>query len=173
LECTCLKRVEYLASARRSKARRAEDDYQKRLEIFREGIVEGVRQLIARHLYRCGVYRASLDNGLMRNPSGPEVMNSLHRTPNLDSKIQEFLAGNERLVAQQEGSVDAEALLRGVLRQRAKAIGLLEGNVQRELNQVKALIERMERLDRYLASWRENLRMERAIEIKKILDMHS
>ncbi|HZW56643.1 MAG TPA: hypothetical protein VFF30_10170 [Nitrososphaerales archaeon] len=74
---------------------------------------------------------------------------------------------------EQSQGVDIDKLLRGVLKNKESSKGLLEGNVLRELAQVKLLIERMERLDKYLASWRESIRMEGTVEMKVIVDIHS
>jgi hypothetical protein len=149
-------------------------EYQARLDTFREGIVEGAHELVARHLYRGGVYQASLDNGLARNPDSSMVLSSLaNRLSSADPDAYEFYSENKNLVEQQGQSLDAETLLRGVLRHKGKATGLLEGNVLRELSQAQILIQRMKRLDEYLATWKESLRMEGSVELQKIVDMHS
>lgn len=162
-----------LFSVSKSKARRAELENQNRLDSFKQGIVEGAHEQIGRHLYRAGVYQASLDNDLTRNPDASDVFSSLsRRLSDDDPDMYRFYQENKRIVEQQMNSVDHEGLLRGVLRQKEKASGLLEGNVLRELNQAKILMERMKRLDEYLASWRESLRMEATVEISKVVDMH-
>jgi len=174
MECNCAEKIGYLVSSNKRKARRTEVEYQARLDTFRKGIVEGAHELVARHLYRCGVYQASIDNGLVRNPDSSMILSSLaNRLSSTEPEAHEFLSRNRNLVEQQGHSVDPEGLLRGVLRHKGKATGLLEGNVLREVGQAEILIQRMKRLDEYLASWKESLRMEGSIELQKIVDMHS
>jgi hypothetical protein len=144
------------------------------MDAFRQGIVEGANELVARHLYRAGVYQASLDSGLARKPDSSMVLSSLaNRLSSTDPEAYGFYSENRNLVEQQGHSLDAEGLLRGVLRHKGKSTGLLEGNVLRELNQAQVLIQRVKRLDEYLASWKESIRMEGSVELQKIVDMHS
>ena len=174
MNCDCAERVDHLLATGKRKARRSETEYQARLDTFRQGIVEGAREQVARHLFRAGVYQASLDDNLRRNPGPTLVHNSLSgRLSKAEPEMHRFYAENKSLIENQEHSVDPEALLRGVLRQKTKATGLLEGNVQRELSQARLLMQRMKRLDEYLATWKESLRMEASVEVRKIVDMHS
>jgi hypothetical protein len=150
--CSCRRAVAYSVEDARREARRVQEEYARRLDSFRDGIAQGAREMAARHLYLAGVYAASLDNGLTRNPDGFMVRASLMR----------------RLEA--EGGV--ERSLRGVLRDRRGAPGLLEARVRSELGQAEASLARLERLEGFLASWRESVRLESQMGVDVIVDMH-
>lgn len=143
------------------------------LEVFRENIRSGVDHIVAKHLYRAGVYFASLDKGLARNPSVSDIINSVRsRLGQRDVRLFGFLERNMELVLKQGDFIEAERLLRGILRQGGKAAGLLEGNGERELQEARRALERLDRLERYLSTWREGLLSESAPYYLKVVDMH-
>jgi hypothetical protein len=174
MNCECVKRVQYLVSRRRKDARLVESNFKESLQAFKNGIVEGEKELIARQLFRAGVYQACLDSKLSRHLELSEILSSLQRRiSQSEPSIYELYLENKQRVEEQSNGVDIDKLLRGVLKSKESAKGLLEGNILREIGQVKVLAERMERLDKYLASWKESLRMEGVIDMKVIMDMHS
>lgn len=84
-----------------------------------------------------------------------------------------FYEGNSALVEAQAEFVDVERALRGLLRDRQRAPGLLEARIRSELEQAEASLSRLERLEGFLASWRESVRLEAQVGIDVIVDMHA
>lgn len=83
-----------------------------------------------------------------------------------------FYGENSVLVEAQGEFVDVERSLRGVLRDRRRALGLLEARVLFELGQAEASLVRLERLEEFLASWRESVRLESQVGVDVVVDMH-
>jgi len=157
----------------RRRARRVQEEYARRLDAFREGIAQGAREVAARHLYLAGVYAASLDNGLTRNPDGFMVIASLiSRIESGGGRLFRFYNENSGLVEAQGEFVDVERALRGVLRNRRGAPGLLEARVRSELGQAEEVLKRLEKLGESLASWRESVRLESEVTVYVVIDMH-
>ena len=171
--CGCRRAVEYSIEAARMEARRTQAEYGRRLDSFRDGIAQGAREVAARHLYLAGVYAASLDNGLARNPNGFMVRESLARRLTTEGgRLLRFYGENSVLVEAQGEFVDVERALRGVLRDRRGAPGLLEARVRSELGQAEDALVRLERLEGFLASWRESVRLESQVAVDVVVDMH-
>jgi len=171
--CGCRRAVEYSVEAARRDAHRAQAEYGRRLESFRSGIAQGAREVAARHLYLAGVYAASLDNGLARDPDGFMVRTSLMRRLEAEGgRLLRFYGENSVLVDAQGEFVDVEKALRGVLRDRRGAPGLLEARVRAELGQAEDALVRLERLEGFLASWRESVRLESQVGVEVVVDMH-
>jgi len=143
------------------------------LETFRQNIRNGEEQSIAKHLFKAGVYFASLDNGLSRNPSVSEVIKSLERRlVDMSDDLRKFLERRREVVEQQASLIDVEEVLRGILKRGRSAEGLLKGNGERELLGAKKGLVRLERLEAFLASWRAGLLGEPKQYFVKIVDMH-
>jgi hypothetical protein len=141
------------------------------LEKFKENIKNGFHQLAANHLFKAGAYFASADNGLDRNPPARDILASLRkRLRGRGGRLLVFFERNTELVEKQAYLVDVEGLLRGILRQGEKAVGLLEGNGERELQEAERVLERLEKMESYLASWREA--GVGSADYVKIVDMH-
>lgn len=173
MSCYCRRSLEDAMMSIKSRASVERMNYVNRLEAFKEGIRSGAYELIARHLFRAGVYYASLDNGLKNNPSVDEVLNSLRRRLVVRARLLfDFLERNRQLVIGQSEFVDSSVLLRRLLAQGSKAVGLLEGNGDREVNEARRILDRLGRLERYLVSWREGGLDEFRFEVVKIVDMH-
>jgi len=172
--CSCRQVVSYTVEELRRRARRVQEEYARRLDAFREGIEQGAREVAARHLYLAGVYAASLDNGLTRNPDGFMVRASLMgRLEAEGDRLMRFYNENSILVEAQGEFVDVERTLRGVLRDRKGAPGLLEARVRSELGQAETALTRLERLEGFLASWRESVRLESQVGLDVVTDMHN
>jgi hypothetical protein len=172
--CSCRKSIELALASAKSRGRLAEIEQAEKLESFREGMREGAYELVARHLFRSGIYFASLDNGLERRPSANLVREALNkRLADTSAALREFFQANLPSIMRQSESIDPEELLRGILRHRAKAVGLLEGNGLREIEQAEKVLERLNKLNNYLASWKEGVREEAKVEVVEIADMHS
>jgi len=173
LSCYCKRSLDESLKVIKSRAAGERMRYASQLEAFKENIRSGAYELVARHLFKAGVYYASLDNDLKNNPSIDEVLHSLSRR--LDTRaglLFNFLGKNRKLVIEQSKFVDNNMLLRKLLTQGSKAIGLLEGNGDREVNEAERIMDRLNRLERYLASWREGSLDEFRYEVVKIVDMH-
>ena len=171
MSCECHRSIEESLTAVKSRMMKEKSKLLNQLEEFKEGIKDGFRQLVAKHLFKAGVYFASLDNDLSRSPRLQDIMNSLiRRVSNRDERLLSFVKKNALLIEQQVDIVDVKDLLEGILRLKEKAKGLLEGNGERELQEAERAYDRLEKLERYFSAWREGL-LER-IDFLKIVDMH-
>lgn len=171
--CECRKLVEYSAQQAQELAKATKFELDRRLASFREGIQEGAIEVSARHIYRAGVYLASLTEELHGNPNPRMVLSSLEqRLPSMDAIIFNFFSKYKARIKEQSASVDSRELLRRILRRREKARGLLEANVKRELELAKESLERAKRLDKRVASWGEGKRSEGFVTVIPIVDMH-
>jgi hypothetical protein len=102
------------------------------------------------------------------------VMGSLRRRLEAEGgRLLRFYGENSVLVEAQGEFVDVERALRGVLRDRRGAPGLLEARVRSELGQAEDALVRLERLEGFLASWRESVRLESQVGVDVVVDMHS
>jgi hypothetical protein len=174
MTCSCKKSVEQALASARSRGKFLDAEQERKLESFRRNMIEGAHELIARHIYKAGVYFASLDHSLERRPSTNQVRMALEkRLTDMNTSLRKFVRENMQLVERQRESVDSDKLLRGILRQGSKAVGLLEGNGRRETEQAEKIIARLEKLEHYLASWREGIMGEPKIEAVEISDIHS
>lgn len=143
------------------------------LEVFKENVRSGVDFLVAKHLYRAGVYFASLDNGLTKNLLFSDVIESLRRRlRDRNARLFVFMERNRELVSKQGELIDVESLLRRILRQGSRAVGLLEGVGERELQEAERLLERFDRMERYFAKWSEVIVPSSTTYYRKIVDMH-
>jgi hypothetical protein len=171
LSCSCHRNVEDSLVAVRSRILAEKNRMNSQLEKFKENIKNGFHQLAANHLFKAGAYFASADNGLDRNPPTRDILASLRRRlRGKGGRLLVFFERNTELVEKQAYLVDVEGLLRGILRQGEKAVGLLEGNGERELQEAERVLERLEKMESYLASWREA--GVGSADYVKIVDMH-
>jgi hypothetical protein len=171
LSCSCHRNVEDSLVAVRSRILGEKSRMISQLERFKENVRNGFHQLAANHLFKAGAYFASADNGLDRNPPASDILASLRRRlRGRGGRLLLFFEGNAGLVEKQAYLVDVEGLLRGILRHGEKAVGLLEGNGERELQEAERVLERLEKLESYLASWREV--GVGSADYVKIVDMH-
>lgn len=173
MKCNCLKLIEYGLKASRGRARQAQIENARKLEAFRNGIREGAMEVAARHVYRAGVYLASLEGGLKRNPGEREILAALERNLRKHPALTEFFGRNVERIRAQAIFVDARRMLRRILKQKGRAVGLLKGNAERELTLAREALERVRRLEERLATWREASHLEALVEAVKIYDVHS
>jgi len=171
-DCRCRKSLEYDVADARKEADRVRAERLKRLEAFREGIAQGAREVAARHLYLAGVYSACLDNGFVREPDGFMIMGALRsRKTSMTLNVSDFFSESYTVIQGQAEFVDIRNVLKGVLRIRSKAQGLLMANTQRELGEAGAALERLRRLEEMLLAWR-SLNPESKVGLESIVDMH-
>ena len=157
----------------KEKARQIQMENAHKLEAFRNGIREGAMEVAARHIYRAGVYLASLEGGLKINPEEKEILAALERSIGKYPLLAEFFGRNVERVRAQSIFVDVKKMLRRILRQKGKAVGLLKGNAERELALAQEVLERVRKLEERLATWREVSHLEALVEAVKIYDVHS
>jgi len=174
MTCACRSRAEEIAERSRREAEKEEAEARSRLESFREGIAEGAREVASRHLFRAGVYLASLDGGIARQVSPLEVQRSLrNRLDSMDPEVSQFCRSNGSAIEEQARYVEPEGMLRRIVRQREKAESLLKASAERELQQAKAALERLRILDDRLKTWREGVRFQGRVATVQIADPHS
>jgi len=171
LTCSCHRSVEDSLVAVRSRILGERSKVVGQLERFKENMRDGFRQLAANHLFKAGAYFASVDNGLNRSPSSRDILASLRRRlRSRGERLMAFVERNAGVIEKQADFVDVEGLLRSIIRQGEKAVGLLEGNGERELLEAERVLERLEKLEVYLASWKEGA--VGSADYVKIVDMH-
>jgi len=173
MKCGCLRLIEYSLKASRERARQAQMENAHKLEAFRNGIREGAMEVAARHVYRAGVYLASLEMGLKSNLEEREILAALERNIGKYPLLAEFFRRNVERVKAQAIFVDVRKMLRRILKQKRKAMGLLKGNAEREFALAQEALERVRKLEERLATWREASHLEALVEAVKIYDVHS
>lgn len=171
-DCPCKQAVMYSVEKARQEARRAQAEHFRRLNSFRDGIEQGAREVAARHLYLAGINAASLDHGMTMRPDGFMVVDSLRSRLVSEPRLLSFYNGNSMLVETQSEFVDVERVLRSILRDRQRARGLLEARIRSEFSQAEDSLSRLERLEGFLTTWRENVRLESQVGVDPIVDMH-
>jgi len=169
-----MERISYKLQALRTESKSLEGEYAKRIDAFQEGIKSGARELAIRHLYRAGVYWASYDNNLERNPSMIAILESLsthiaHEYPQFNN-----LAFSTRTVVQDLGAIDDPVMmLRTLLRKKSpNTPGLLLANVKNEIRACDNALSRAEEVGKKLAVWKEGIRAGNNPEAICIVDMH-
>jgi len=171
LSCECRRSIEESLVAVKSRMIGEKNKMLKHLEVFKEGLRNGFYQLIAKHLFKAGTYFASLDNDFTRHPHPQQIINSLKRRLNNGSKrLLGFVEMNAPLIERQADFVDIEELLQGILKQKEKAKGLLEGNGERELQEAERILDRLEKLEHYFSAWKVGI--SEKTDFLKIVDMH-
>ncbi len=172
MSCQCRDRAQTVAAAARKRARAAEGQLVSRLEAFQIAIQDGARQLAARHLYRAGVYLCSLRGNLERDVSPWRVMDVLDNDPLIGEELKPLIVRNRSLIERQAEELVPREMLRGILRAKGRAAGLLRGNAERELEQARKALDRYVRLEDHLAAWREGLRAESQVAVIPLMDSH-
>ena len=112
-----------------------ENMYARNLNSFRDAILEGATERIARTLFKAGVYRACLHLGLRKDFGPREVIRTLEQNLTSDPVYQElyaFLASNTQKVEAQANAVIINDLLKHITSRKEKAEGLLVANYGRE-----------------------------------------
>ena len=171
MSCECSRSVEESLVAVRSRVTREKSKLLGQLERFREDVRGGFYRLVANHLFKAGVYYAALDTGLSKNLDAGDVLGSLRRRLTGKSRVlRAFVDRNDALMEEQAGFVVVEDLLRGIVKHGEEAVGLLQGNGDREVALAEKFLEKVERLESYLSSWREGIAGD--VEYLKIVDMH-
>lgn len=172
-DCSCRVEANYQLAAFRQEARMVQANRVQGLALFKDGISDGAFEVAARHLFFAGIYAASLDNGLTRNPDDWMIMASLNsRLASQSDSLVSFFMDRQDLVRQQGVLLDVERVLRGTLRRRTGIEGRLTARIGAEFRQASEALERLERLSEKLVSWRENMRLESRVSLESMFDMH-
>uniref|UniRef100_A0A6M3M2E8 Uncharacterized protein n=1 Tax=viral metagenome TaxID=1070528 RepID=A0A6M3M2E8_9ZZZZ len=171
-KCSCRVSAEAQLEYALEEARRAQRDRLKRLSLFREGIRDGAHEVAARRLFMAGVYGASLDNGLAKDPDDGMIHEALARRVEDREKLYRFYGENRMLVQEQGRFLNVERVLRGVLRRRRGVEGRLTARAMAELDNAVRALDRLDRLGKMLETWREGLRLESRVALEVIVDMH-
>ena len=108
-DCSCRVEANYQLAAFREEARRVQANRVQGLALFKEGISDGAFEVAARHLFFAGMYAASLDNDLTRNPDDWMIMASLNaRLASQSDSLVSFFMDRQDLVRQQGVLLDVE-----------------------------------------------------------------
>jgi hypothetical protein len=158
----------------RNQARTVEGELSQRIDAFQEGIKSGSQELAIRHLFRAGVYWASYDTQLSRDPSIPQILESLsvhisREYPQLNNYVQ-----STRTVIHEQGVIDEPSvMLRSILRNRGpNTPQLLLANVKKEILACQKALSRAEDVKKKLAVWKEGIGVRNNPEAVCIVDMH-
>jgi hypothetical protein len=152
-----------------------ENAYAKSLDSFRDAIIEGATERIARTLFKAGAYRACLHLGIRKDFGPREVIRTLEENLISDPAYQElhvFLTSNTQKVEAQAAAVSISDLLKHIAYRKEKAEGLLVANYGREMNQALSAFKRAERLKKQLEAWKANAKLQDKIQYSKIVDIH-
>lgn len=173
-DCDCYESVQASVAEERREAKATEHGYSERLFAFRGGIIDGAKELAARHLFKAGVYLACLDNSFSRDPALDEVVRCLAERleEGVEPELREFFARNADLIRSQLAGVEPSELLKGILRRKEGTKGLLEANASNEFEQAKTALEKAGELSNQLESWKEGIRLESRVSVVEIIDMH-
>jgi|GEM_PF-1365258 DNA-binding GntR family transcriptional regulator len=174
MTCPCRTRVGYQLDRLQKEARARSGVLGERVEAFQEGIRSGAEAIALRRLFRAGVYWASLDHDLARNPSHNQILSSLSTHIAVDRPDLNHLVARVRELAQSGGVVDdPREMLKKILRTKGpKASSLLQANATNELDRCDAALRQAERLRERLAVWREGIAGCQNPEVVCIVDLH-
>ena len=174
MTCPCRTRVGYQLARLQKEAQTRSGVLGERVEAFQEGIRSGAEEIALRRLFRAGVYWASLDNNLARNPSHHLVLISLSTHIATDRPDLNHLVTRVRELSQAGGIIDdPREMLKKTLRTRGpKTSGLLLANAKNEVERCIAALRQAERLQERLAVWREGITGCQNPEVVCIVDIH-
>lgn len=172
MSCDCKSKVEETIKRRLDEAKQISLEQKKKLDQFQEGIKEGANSLISRMIYELGVYATSLENNCSRSVTRESVQSTLDRKMTEDSRFSIFYSEHRPEIFKQGEIVDSNQILRPLTKKREKAPGLLQANIVRENENIKKSLERLEKLQKSLNTWKEGTRREQKVESILITDLH-
>lgn len=162
-------------NAARAEALATENTYAKSLDAFRDAILEGATERIARTLFKAGAYKACLHLGIRKDFGSREVIRALEENLVSDPAYQElhaFFSSNTQKIEAQGAALSISDFLRHIASRKEKAEGLLVANYGREMNQALSAFKRSERLKNQLEAWKANAKLQDKIQYSKITDFH-
>ncbi len=174
MKCECAELIEHSVRSLDREAGEAEIHDRDKLDIFREGMIQGSREIASRHLFRAGVYLASLERGMIRNPSPDLITRALsRRAADEGIVIMHFLSENMQSITEHAQEEVVQDLLSGILRRKKEAHGLLEAGVSNEIAAARNTIDLSLKMKGYLDAWTESVAMRGKVDVVMIADMHN
>ena len=166
--------MSYKLQSMRSQANSVQGELSQRIDSFQEGIKSGSQELAIRHLFRAGVYWASYDHDLSRDPAIEIILESLSVHISRDYPSLNSLVLSTRTVIREQGVIDDPAsMLRSILRKRGpNTPALLLANVKNEILACQKALSRAEGVKKKLAVWKEGIVIRNNPELICIVDMH-
>jgi len=173
LVCDCVERFRSMIEERRIRAaRRLEIDLPRRLDAFAEAMRLGTLQLVARHLLKAGVFRASLDFHDPHNVSVEGMVEGVRRAVATRPKLQEFLRGHWNVIVEQAVYVNPEDVLPKRIRNRERWRETFGGYLNRSLDAAERMFEQLEALEKRLPVWKSLVRGADVPRVEPIMDYH-
>jgi hypothetical protein len=125
-------------------------------------------------LFRAGVYLAALETN-SPEPSGSQVLDALDNDlVGKDNVLLQFLSRHRDEIMREDSNADKRKMLRGILRLKAKAAGLLRGRAETEYDNTRKALERARRTEERLSAWKEGtIKVSVTPELVQIADVHA
>ena len=172
MSCECADRMKRELTSLRTSARAQMYSLHRSLDAFQESIRQGANTLAAVHLYRAGVYLSAKESFSLE-PSLIEILDSLERNlSENNSDLFSFFIRFKESISREDMSADKKRMLRGILRQKSKAVGLLSGRSVLELENARRALKRAEKTAERLLTWKEGIRTGTSPELICITDIH-
>jgi hypothetical protein len=172
LDCECNQKVQETINRKMSEARKIEYEQKKRLEQFQKGIHEGAVITISKMIYKMSIYSTSKIHECKRDISDEQIQNVLDQHISKISELSLFYADNRIEIHRHKESFDVQHELRSLTKKKEGAAGRLEKRKNDELEIIKKSLEKLEKLEKSLAIWKEGTRKEGRVESIMITDMH-
>lgn len=173
MDCECVKRFRDMVEDRKRRATEMLEKYlPQRLEAFAEGMRLGVLQLVARHVLRAGVFRASLDLGGSREVDVDTILEALERVVRGRPRLREFLQKHWEIIDEQKVYIDPRDILS---KKKPKGQHLAEaygGYIDRSLDFAEKFLDQLESLEKRLSVWKSLVRGADVPRIEVIMDYH-
>jgi hypothetical protein len=173
LVCDCVERFRSMVEERRIRAARMlEIDLPRRLDAFADAMRLGALQLVARHLLRAGVFRASLDFDDPYNVSVERMVEGVKRAVTARPKLQEFLRRHWDVIVEQAVYVNPGDVLPKRIRDRERWRETFGGYLDRSLDAAEKMLEQLEALEKRLPVWKSLVRGADVPRVEPIMDYH-
>jgi len=172
LDCECNKKVQETINRKISEAKMVQYEQQKHLELFQKGIHEGAIITISKMIYKMSIYSTSKSYECQRDISDEQIQNVLDQNISKIPELSTFYANNRMEILRHKESFDVRQELRALTKKKEGAAGRLEKRKNDELEVIKKSLEKLEKLKKSLAIWKEGTRKEGQVESIMITDMH-
>ena len=144
----------------------------RQLDAFKEGIQQGADSLAVVHLYRAGVYLSGKDRLSYEFTVGDVIASLEDELSHNNPVLRQFLTRHHQEIMDEDFSADKRKMLFGILRQKKKAIGLLTGRANSEIENAQRALDRANEISQKLFSWKEGLQSTVVPELIFIADIH-
>jgi hypothetical protein len=152
--------------------RMLEVELPRRLDAFAEAMRLGALQLVARHLLRAGVFRASLDSDNPHKVSIERMVEGVRRAVAARPKLQKFLSEHWNVVVEQADYVNPEVALPKRIRNKERWRETFGGYLNRSLDAAEKMLEQLEALKKRLPVWKSLVRGADVPRVEPIMDYH-